>query len=89
MTKTNEREFQVMRINLKSATVPPCTMHGDAVRDHVLVIHGKGSPQAALYFCPPCEKSLLERLLKDYLTFPGLKKEMGELSIPATSAVED
>lgn len=80
--KTDEKEFSIMRINLNSANLPACTMHPEKTRDHVLVIHGTGSPQAALYFCGACEARLLERLTRDYMTFPGLKGTLGPVLLP-------
>jgi hypothetical protein len=73
-----------MRVKLSTVPdMPECSLHDISPKpEHVFVIHTRGKKEHAQYLCVHCQREVLERLLIDWLTFPGLRKEMGEISLP-------
>lgn len=67
-------------LRVKIATLPgtpSCSVHPEYTgAEHTFMIHSRGSKDQAQTFCPKCQRDIMMRLLRDYLTFPGLKELM-------------
>jgi hypothetical protein len=76
--------FAMIRVRLDS--VPgaiPCSMHPLLEgAEHTFIIHSRGTPDLALYFCVDCQRELTQRLVKDFLSYPRLAQQMGSLRLP-------